>query len=150
MNEITNLLRDVRTLGLDRSFNNILNDTSLRHSTYPPYNIYSVNTGDDSAERNSQDEYYVIEVGVAGFEKEDIDITVMDHQLYINGSLSHSEGDDSTVYHHRGLAFRDFRLKFALHEFAEIRDAKIENGVLRIVVGMLVPEERKPKRIEIL
>lgn len=104
--------------------------------SYPPYNVLKYD--DDS---------YALELAVAGFKKDEIDITVKDNTLTITGEKLSPEVDEYFI--HRGIATRKFTRSFALGEFMEINRAEMENGILSIRIDRIVPEEKKPKAIEI-
>ncbi len=101
---------------------------------YPPYNIES------SGENN-----YLIELAVAGFTDKDLSITVENGILEIEGNRETTEGQ----YLHRGIAARSFKRNFRLADFVEVENASLENGILRIDLVRIVPEELRPKKIEI-
>ena len=101
---------------------------------YPPYNIESY------GENN-----YLIELAVAGFTEQDLSITVENGILEIEGNRKSSEGQ----YLHRGIAARSFKRNFRLADFVEVENASLENGILRIDLIRIVPEELRPKKIEI-
>ena len=104
--------------------------------SYPPYNIESV---DDNA--------YRITVAVAGFGEADLDVTVADDTLTISGKKE--DEDKGRAYLHRGIAERAFQLKFNLADHVKVRDAGLENGVLVVLLEREVPEELKPRKIQI-
>jgi molecular chaperone IbpA len=120
-------------VGFDRYF------TAPHHQNgnYPPHNIvkYSEDT-------------YAIEVAVAGFAKEEITVEVDQDQLTIRGVKARLN-ESEVEYLHRGLAARDFEQTFTLAEYMEVRDAKVENGMLHIDIKRLVPEALKPRQIEV-
>ena len=104
--------------------------------SYPPYNIERV---DENA--------YRITVAVAGFAEGDLDVTVADDTLTIGGSKE--DADKVTAYLHRGIAERAFQLTFNLADHVMVRDAALENGVLVVTLEREVPEELKPRKIQI-
>lgn len=105
--------------------------------TYPPYNIFST----------SSDEF-CIEVAVAGFSDKELDIKVENGILTVSGKKQESE-EHSTKYIHRGIGMRDFTRTFRLATHIEVQSAKLENGLLRVDLKRIVPEELKPKTIAI-
>lgn len=107
--------------------------------TYPPYNILK-----------HKDGKWEIEVALAGLVKEDVTITVKDRVLTIAGKtdLESTKGDDTTVIHH-GIAQRDFTLTFALAEYVEVEKASMSDGILQVNLVTNLPEEKKPKVIDI-
>lgn len=103
---------------------------------YPPYDI--IDQKNDST---------IINVAVAGFTKKDITITVEERTLKIEGIKE--EKEDSGTVVHNGIAGRDFKLVFALAEFYEVESASAEDGILSVKLIKNVPDEKKPKVIEI-
>ena len=102
--------------------------------TYPPYNIKKV-----------EDNKYVIEMAVAGFGKQDIELELQDGTLTIKGNIS---ADDSE-YIYKGIAERAFTRQFTLADTVEIKNADLINGMLKIWLERFIPEEKKPKKINI-
>ena len=108
-------------------------DPSSRAQTYPPYNIVK------QSENN-----YLVEVAVAGFKQEDIDITVEGNKLSISGKVQASATGD---YLHKGIATRDFSHQFTLAETVVVRAADMVNGLLVIRLENVIPEEKLPRKI---
>lgn len=106
-------------------------------NTFPPYNI----------EQHDQ-ENWTVTLAVAGFSTDDLDIVIEDRTLSITGR-ARQETEGSRVFLHRGIAQRAFERKFILSEGVELQAAKLENGLLSIKLQKLIPEEKKPRRIEI-
>jgi molecular chaperone IbpA len=104
---------------------------------YPPYNILT--TGEYS---------YCIEIALAGFSREDINITQDNRLLTVEGSIEPKEGE-SKSYLHRGIAERSFSRTWTLAEHVSVVGAKMENGILRIDLIHEIPEDEKPKKIDI-
>ena len=104
--------------------------------TYPPCNIETI---DDDA--------YRISMAVAGFGKEDLEITQTENTLLISGK-GRNAGNGSS-YLHRGIANRAFERRFDLADYVKVSDASIENGMLIIDLEREVPEALKPRQIEI-
>lgn len=105
-------------------------------TTYPPYNI--TKNGETS---------YTIQLAVAGFDKNDIDITLQDGKLKISGSIP--EKNDGIEYLYKGIAGRTFARVFEIADGVEIESAELVNGILSINLRRIIPEEKKAKRIEI-
>ena len=103
--------------------------------SYPPYDIVSL-----------KDDVNLLNVAVAGFTKDEIAVTVQDSVLTIEGRQSDKQRGE-VVY--QGIATRDFKLSLAIAEFWEVTDAKLENGMLVIKFTKELPEEKKPKVIDI-
>ena len=124
-------------VGFDRQFNR-LNDYVTHQQTstgFPPYNI-----------RKEGDLNHVIEMALAGFSKDDIEVEVAQGVLTIR-SMKENTDDEETV--HRGISYRKFDRKFTLADDIVVNDAKLENGLLTITLEQIIPEEKKPKLIKI-
>ena len=117
-------------------FSKIQKDVTKNISTYPPYNI--LKTGDTT---------YAIELAVAGFSRSEIDIQIEENTLTVTGE---SEPESPTnTYMFKGIASRNFSRTFALEDQIQVRDAEMINGMLRIFLERVIPEHKKPKKIEI-
>ncbi len=124
------------SVGFDR-MQKLLEASSARTEvSYPPYNIETDN-----------EETYRISVAVAGFEMDELNISVEDGTLSITGIKSDEKG--SKNYIHQGIAGRNFRLKFNLADYIKVNTANIDNGMLMIDLERKIPEELKPKQIKI-
>jgi len=123
-------------IGFDRIFNDYENRYANSTTNYPPYNVLK-----------HDEDHFEIEVAVAGFDKADISVEVDQDQLVVKGSREKEE--DATKYLHRGLAARNFERVFTLADHIEVGEAEITNGILRIKLTRIVPEELQPRRIEI-
>ena len=104
-------------------------------SNYPPYNIIK----DD-------EDHYTIEMAVAGFTEEDLDVIFEDTKLIVTGKTK--EKDDSNLLH-RGIANRSFTRQFTLADTIEIEFVHLEHGMLEIALKNVIPDSKKPKKIEI-
>ena len=126
-------------LGFDRFFDEVERMTAdvTKPSTFPPHNIIRI--GEDR---------YVVELAVAGFNKNEIDITVEDGTLTIKGEKKDQEAEDVT-YLHRGIATRSFTKQLSVADTIEVQGAEFKDGVLRIGLVNVIPEHKKPKKIEI-
>jgi molecular chaperone IbpA len=126
-------------VGFDRIFDDMerrfANSVS---NNYPPYNIARL-----------EENLYEIEIAVTGFAKNEISVTVEQDNLIIAGQREKTE-DVSAEFLHRGLAFRDFERTFTLADHMKIRSAEIKNGVLTIRIEREIPEEMKPRVIDIV
>jgi molecular chaperone IbpA len=125
-------------VGFDEQFDRLSklhDDVTKNIPNYPPYNIKK--TGDNT---------YVIEMAVAGFARQDIEIEFADDKLIVSGNTA---DDASNEYLFKGIANRAFTRTFALNEQIEIKDAGLFNGMLQIVLERIIPEHKKPKKIEI-
>ena len=103
---------------------------------YPPYNIER--TGDDS---------YRVEIAVAGFRPDELDIQVKENLLTVTGRKA--ANDEPRQYLHRGLAERNFERRFQLADYVVVADADLADGLLSISLKRELPEALKPRRIEI-
>jgi molecular chaperone IbpA len=124
-------------VGFERHFNRV-NDYLAHQQTstgFPPYNI-----------RKDGDLNHVIEMALAGFSKDDIEVEVAQGVLTIR-SMKENTDDDSNVY--RGISYRKFNRKFTLADDIVVNNAKLENGLLTISLEQIIPEEKKPKLIKI-
>ena len=106
-------------------------------ASYPPFNLKKV-----------EDNKYVIEMAVAGFAKQDIELTLEDNKLVIKGNTA-SSNDEATAYLHKGIADRAFTRQFTLADNVEINNAHMINGMLKIWLEHVIPESKKPKKIDI-
>lgn len=116
-------------------FAKIHDDLTKNIPNYPPYNIKK--TGDNT---------YAIELAVAGFGKQDVEIELADGKLIVRGNLSDNMEDNFLF---KGIANRAFTRTFALDDQIEVQDAEMLNGMLRIFLERIIPEHKKPKKIEI-
>lgn len=126
------------TIGFDR-MSRLLDsafETAEHVDNYPPYNIEKA--GEDA---------YRLTLAVAGFSKEDLEITAQENQLVVRGKM-HDDGQERR-YLHRGIAGRAFERTFQLADHIKVANADLENGLLHIVLEREVPEELKPRKIEI-
>lgn len=124
-------------VGFDEQFNRLAklhDDMAKNIPNYPPYNIKK--TGDNT---------YVIEMAVAGFARQDIEIEFADDKLTVRGQAK----EDDTGYLFKGIAARTFTRTFALNDQIEIKDAGMFNGMLQIALERIIPEHKKPKKIEV-
>ena len=124
-------------VGFDRIFDNLSRYTSdnMQSTGFPPYNI-----------RKEGDYNYVIELALAGFGKEDIEVEVADGTLSVRSVKENSE-DESTVY--RGISSRRFERRFTMADDIVVNGAKLENGMLTVELERVVPEEKKPRLIKV-
>lgn len=103
--------------------------------SYPPYNIKKVD-----------DNKYVIELAVAGFGQSDIEITLDENKLVVKGNAAN---DESEHFLFKGIANRAFTRTFALDDQIVIQDAEMLNGMLRVFMEKIIPEHKKPRKIEV-
>lgn len=124
-------------VGFDDTYNRItkMHDDMTKHiPNYPPYNIKKI-----------EENKYIIELAVAGFAKQDIEVTLEDSKLVIKGNAS----DDAGNFIFKGIANRAFTRTFALDDQIEIKDAAMLNGMLKIALERIIPEHKKPRKIEV-
>lgn len=126
-------------VGFDRLADMI--DTAAKQEPaggYPPYNI----------EQLGEHEYR-IELAVAGFAEDDLDIQVQENVLTIAGKRVPADEGEARNYLHRGIAERSFERRFHLADNVEVRDAELKNGLLAVRLERQIPEEKKPRQIAI-
>ena len=124
-------------VGFDRVFDQLQNYAShnATSSGFPPYNI-----------RKEGEFSYVIDMALAGFSKDDIEVEVADGLLTVR-SVKENEENEESIY--RGISYRKFNRKFTLADEIVVKDASLENGMLVISLERIVPEEKKPRKIKI-
>lgn len=126
-------------VGFDEQFNKMakLHDEVTKNiPNYPPYNIKKVN-----------DNKYTIELAVAGFAKQDVELEFIDNKLIVTGKAT--EDSDTDMFLWKGIANRAFTRTFVLDDQVEIQNAEMLNGMLKIFLERIIPEHKKPKKIEI-
>jgi molecular chaperone IbpA len=135
--DLTPLFRT--TVGFDRLMDMAEHGlaTAKSETGYPPYNI----------EKLGEDRYRVT-LAVAGFERDQLDIVVEDNQLTVTGQIG-ERGEEGTQFLHRGIARRAFRHRFELADNVKVVGADLANGLLSVELKREVPEELKPRHIEI-
>jgi molecular chaperone IbpA len=122
------------SVGFDRLFD-MLENSTLGGENYPPFDLIKVD-----------DNHYRIEVAVAGFRPDDIDITSQQSVLLIRGEKGEEDGAN---YVHRGIANRSFERRFALAYHIQVKGADLKDGMLAIDLVREIPEAMKPRKIEI-
>ena len=124
------------SVGFDRIFDLLENATRVQAiDNWPPYNIEKV--GEDQ---------YRISMAVAGFSPDELNLTTQPNWLVVSGQ---KQGEESTQYLHRGIATRSFERRFELADHVKVKDARLDNGLLTIELMREVPEEMRPRRIEV-
>ena len=126
------------TIGFDRLTRLVDAASRLDNAAlaYPPYNIEK--TGEDA---------YRLTMAVAGFSPDEIDVTVHENSLLVTGKGKQDE--DQGRYLHRGIARRAFERRFSLADHIKVTGASLVNGMLHVDLVHEVPEEAKPRKIEI-
>jgi len=122
------------SVGFDRLFE-MLEDNNFGGENYPPFDLIKLD-----------ENRYRIEIAVAGFAKEEIEIVSQQNQLLIRGQKAEN---DSSNYVHRGIATRSFERRFALADHMQVRGADLRDGMLAIELVREIPEAMKPRKIEI-
>jgi molecular chaperone IbpA len=130
------LFKDPFFIGFNREMERLSNvQLASRQTSYPPYDLIKLD--DDS---------YKLSLAVAGFSKNDIDVSVDNGTLVVKGELP--ELTEVEIVH-KGIAGRKFTRTFALGEYMEVISASMEDGMLNIDIERIIPEEKKPKTIKI-
>lgn len=126
-------LNDPFFIGFDKMFDRLTN-TTTNQSGFPPYNV-----------RKVDEDTFVVELAVAGYNKSSIEVIEHDGVLSIKGERP----EDVEEYLHKGIASRKFTRTFALGEYMYVDSADLNDGMLYVVVKREIPEEKKPKTITI-
>jgi molecular chaperone IbpA len=116
--------------------------TSASAPGWPPYNIERL-----AKETEDQGDSYRIEIAVAGFRPEQLNIEVKENVLTVAGKKDADEANRTFL--HRGLAERSFERRFQLADHIKVTDAELANGLLAITLTLEIPEAKKPKTIAI-
>ena len=123
----------------DRLYDNVCNSgTTYETGGFPPYNI-----------RKTDDFKHVIEVALAGFGKDEIEVVLTDGVLVVKSADEMTDKDPNEGLVHKGIAKRAFTRRFTLADDIEVKDAKLVNGLLKIDLEQIVPEHKKPKTIKV-
>ena len=122
------------TIGFDSFFDTLDSITGTDVKGYPHYNI-----------KKLDDNKWSIELALAGFSKDDIEIEVKDNVMIINGELK----EENNEYVYKGISSRKFSKSFTLAEFTECESATMENGILSIILEKNIPEDKKPQKVKI-
>ena len=121
-------------IGFDRYFEDLERMSNISQTNYPPYNVVK-----------EDDEHFSVELAVAGFSKKDVSITKEKNVLVIEGNVE----DESKDFFHKGLASRVFKRSFTLADDVEISGASLKDGILKVSLERIIPEEDKPVSIKI-
>ena len=131
------LFKDPFFIGFDRALDTWNHVQTVSSATnYPPYNVIKVD-----------EDNFVVELAVAGFSKTDIDVSTADGKLTVKGELKTEDNDSKFI--HRGIAARKFTREWALGEYMEVKAAELKDGMLKIDIVRILPEEKQPKTIKI-
>ena len=130
------LFKDPFFIGFNREMERLANvQLASRQTNYPPYDLVKVD-----------DDNFKLSLAVAGFSKDDIDVSVDNGTLVIKGEIE--ESADTEIVH-KGIAGRKFTRTFALGEYMEVSGASMKDGMLHISIERIIPEDKKPKLIKI-
>lgn len=125
-------------IGFDRLADMLSNASRVDSNGYPPYNIESL--GEDR---------YRITMAVAGFADSELDIVTERNTLTVSGAKQENQSKDAGEFLYRGIATRSFERRFQLADHVEVDGARLENGLLHIELKRELPEQMKPRKIEI-
>ena len=125
------------SIGFDNLFDRLFDMDLESSSTYPPYNISKVD-----------DNNYIIEMALAGFNKDDIEIELADSELTVRSKKRENSNKDVNLIH-QGISSRSFNRKFTLSEEILVKNAEMKDGMLIIKLQKFIPENKKPKLINI-
>ena len=123
-------------IGFDHIFADLERIHNQAKDTYPPHNVVKVD-----------DLKFTVEIAVAGFSQDHIDIEVKDHVLTISGDRPQRRDQD--MYVHKGISARKFKKSFRLSEYTEVDGADIQDGILTVNLKVVLPEEKRPRKITI-
>ena len=125
------------SVGFDSIFDRFFDMDTTRDSGYPPYNIRKINEAQ-----------YVIEIALAGFSKDDIEVELTEGNLAVRSKKEEeTNGDDSFV--HKGIAKRSFLRSWTLSDDIIVKGADLKDGMLIINLEKVIPDEKKPRLIQI-
>jgi molecular chaperone IbpA len=113
-------------------------DLTKNIPNYPPYNI-----------RKNDENHYTIEIAVAGFGESEIDITIDGGKLIVRGNVDSATDALEDNFLFKGIATRAFTRAFAIDDHIEVKDAEYFNGMLKIALERMIPDEKKPKKIKV-
>jgi molecular chaperone IbpA len=126
-----------QAIGFDSLFEQLnRNFANSKSDNYPPHNVVKLD-----------DTHYVIEVAVAGFAEDEIDVELKENVLTVKGEQAKREAE--VEYLHKGISARNFVRTFPLAEHIEVRGATVKNGILAVALEQVLPEEQKAKKIQI-
>jgi molecular chaperone IbpA len=129
------LFNDPFFIGFNRELGRLNTAHKTNTTSYPPYDLLKLD-----------EDTYRLSIAVAGFSKNDIDVSIDNGTLIIKGEIV--EVTDAEVVH-KGIASRKFTRSFALGEYMEVSSAELKDGMLHINVDRIIPEDKKPKSIKI-
>ncbi|MBB37948.1 MAG: hypothetical protein CL515_03250 [Actinobacteria bacterium] len=122
-------------VGFDRVFDLLNHNFETNVQNFPPFNIEKLD-----------EENYEIQIALAGFQEEDLNIEVKEGKLTVEGN---QEPDEKIEFVHQGIAQRKFRRTWSLADTVVVKGAKLVDGILKISLENQIPEEKKPQTIKI-
>jgi molecular chaperone IbpA len=127
------------TVGFDRLFDMLENSNmSQTQENYPPFDLIKKGEND-----------YTIQLAVAGFKPDEIDITAQQNVLLVSGRKSEENEEKGDDFIYRGIANRSFERRFALADHIQVKGADLKDGLLSIELVREIPEAMKPRKIDI-
>ena len=125
------------SIGFDNLFDRLFDIDLESSGTYKHYNISKVD-----------DNNYIIEMALAGFNKDDIEVELADSELTVRSKKREDSNKDVNLIH-QGISHRSFNRKFTLSEEILVKNAEMKNGMLIVKLEKFIPENKKPKLINI-
>ena len=120
-------------------FDRVLESTERHNSNYPPYNIHKTNENE-----------YKIEVALAGYSKDDIELELKDSTLTVRNKQKEKIVNENTNgMIHKGISTRQFERAFTISEDIKVKNAELKNGLLNIDLERIIPDEKKARLISI-
>jgi molecular chaperone IbpA len=119
------------SIGMDEYFDRIFNLHETT-SNYPPYNLIQINNVESH-----------LELALAGFKKEEVHVYTEYGKLFVEGQKTDTESDGTFI--HKGVASRSFKRAWTLSDDTEVREVTFEDGLLRVILGKIVPEHHQRK-----
>lgn len=136
---------DNNAIGFEQLFNRLNRSFDNSAAGYPPYNLIQ-----------STDDKFLIEVAVAGFSKDELNVTLENNQLTITGGEFDKEkgewkewNNSEVDYIHKGISSRKFQREFSLGEYVEVTDVALRDGLLVVNLERIVPDSAKPTQLTI-
>tara|TARA_R100000008_G_C3519807_1_gene133344 strand:- start:211 stop:633 length:423 start_codon:yes stop_codon:yes gene_type:complete len=125
-------------IGFDNWFDRLLASTEndITVGNFPPYNMIT-----------KDENNFILELALAGYNKENLDVEIKENVLIIAGKMEDSY--ESSCYRHKGIASRTFKKSWTLAEHIEVDNVQYKDGVLRVYLVREIPEEKKPHKISI-
>jgi molecular chaperone IbpA len=121
-------------VGFDHLFDELDRVARNANDHYPPHNIVKVD-----------DETYLVELAVAGFARDELEIEVKDRTLSVRGEHQNRGRE----YIHKGISAKKFYRTFRLSEYVEVHGADLTDGILAVELKVVIPEDKRPRQIEI-